>query len=139
MSNYFRISEAGSIALHAMVLLSNDSNRLYRIKDIAKFFGFSEAHLAKVLNRLVKNGLATATRGPSGGYKLNKPSTEINLKEIYEAIEGRLDENRCMFSIPMCDGNGCAIGKYFTKKSAEIEEKMSMTTLSDISSNKLIK
>ena len=139
MSNYFRISEAGSIALHAMVMLSNNSERLVRIKDIAGSFSFSEAHLAKVLNRLVKSALVNATRGPSGGYKLSQPAGEITLKEIYEAIEGKLDENRCMFSIPVCDGTGCSIGEYFTKKSGEVEEIISRTTLSDICVNNSIK
>ncbi len=132
MSNYFKMSEAGSIALHAMIMLSKNPNRLVRIREIADTFCVSEAHLAKVLNRLVRSGLIIGTRGPAGGYKLNKPAKEISLKEIYETIEGKLKENRCLFSITICDGTGCTIGDFFTKKSQQIEKKLSKTKLADI-------
>ena len=132
MSNYFKMSEAGSIALHAMIMLSKNPNRLVRIREIADTFCVSEAHLAKVLNRFVRSGLIIGTRGPAGGYKLNKPAKEISLKEIYETIEGKLKENRCLFSITICDGTGCTIGDFFTKKSQQIEKKLSKTKLADI-------
>ena len=132
MSNYFKMSEAGSIALHAMIMLSDNPNRLVRIREIADTFKVSEAHLAKVLNRLAKSGLVIAKRGPSGGYKLNKPAKEISLKEIYETIEGKLEENRCLFGISVCEGTGCTIGDFFTKTSQQVEEKLSKTKLSDI-------
>lgn len=118
--------------MHAMIMLSMNPNRLVRIREIADAFNVSEAHLAKVLNRLVKDGLVIATRGPAGGYKLNKPAKEISLKEIYETIEGKLQENRCLFGIPICDGTECTIGDFFTKKSQQIEEELSRTKLSDI-------
>ena len=132
MSHYYKISEAGSIALHAMIMLSMNPNRLVRIREIAGAFNVSEAHLAKVLNRLVKDGLVIATRGPAGGYKLNKPAKGISLKEIYETIEGKLQENRCLFGIPICDGTECTIGDFFTQISQQIEEELSRTKLSDI-------
>ena len=132
MSNYFKVSEAGSIALHAMVMLAVNPARLVRIKEIAESFNISEAHLAKVLNRLVKTGLATATRGPSGGYKLNRPAADISLKEIYETIEGNKKENKCMFSVSLCDGTGCSLGDFFTKESNLVEKKLLRTKLSEI-------
>ena len=132
MSNYFKMSEAGSIALHAMIMLSENPNHLVKIREIANTFKVSEAHLAKVLNRLVKSGLVIATRGPTGGYKLNKPAKEISLKEIYETIEGKLEGNKCLFSIPICDGTGCTIGDFFTNRSQQIKEKLSKTKLSNI-------
>ena len=132
MSNFFKISEAGSIALHAMMLIANNQDRLVRIREIAGLFNISEAHLAKVLSLLVKAGMVSATRGPSGGYKLNRPAGEISLYDIYEVIEGKVQENRCMFSISICDGTGCQIGDFFTARSREVEEKLSRTKLSDI-------
>ncbi len=132
MSNYFKTSEAGSIALHAMIMLSMNQNRLVRIREIADVFNLSEAHLAKVLNRLVKSGLVIATRGPLGGYKLNKSANLISLKEIYETIEGKSQKKRCLFSISICDGTECSLGNFFTIKSQQVEEMLSKTKLSNI-------
>ena len=62
----------------------------------------SEAHLAKVLQRLAKAGLVTGTRGPGGGFRLTRPAKEISAREVYEAIEGRLQVERCMVGKPLC-------------------------------------
>ena len=136
MSSFFKISEAGSIALHAMVMLSHNPGHLVRIKEIADSFSFSEAHLAKVLGRLVKSGLIDATRGPAGGYKLALAPEDISVVDIYEAIEGKLQQNKCMFNISVCDGSICSLGGYFTKVAGQVEDTLSKTKLSDISFNK---
>ncbi len=138
MSDFFGISEAGSIALHAMVMLSRNPGRLVRIKEIADTFSFSEAHLAKVLGRLVRAGLVEGTRGPSGGYKLSAPPDDISLFEIYEVIEGKQKHNKCMFSIALCDGSVCSLGGYFLKVAGDVEKHLSNTKLSDISFNKAV-
>ena len=131
MSNFLKSSEAGTIGLHAMVFIANTPDRLVQIKEIAGIFKISEAHLAKVLNRLVKSGLIEATRGPSGGYKLKKPANEISVKDVYSAIEGEQEKNKCMFGINICDGRGCALGEFFTKVTYMVDEQLSSTKLSE--------
>lgn len=131
MSNYLKTSEAGTIGLHAMVFIANNPERLVQIREIAGIFKISEAHLAKVLNRLVKSGLIEATRGPSGGYKLKKSPTEISIKDIYSAIEGESEKNKCMFGINICEGNGCALGDFFSRVTFMVDEQLSRTKLSE--------
>ena len=136
MARYFHFSEAGSIAMHAMILIALEKGRRLRIRDIAGAFGFSEAHLAKVLNRLVRAGLITATRGPSGGYVLARPAGSITLKEVYDSIEIRTNEARCMFSIQKCEGQGCMLGSFFARKSREVDDHLAGITLTDIALSK---
>jgi Rrf2 family protein len=132
MAGFFKTSDAASIALHAVVYISIHPEKLVRIKEIAENFDISEAHLAKVLNRLVKTGLITATRGPSGGYKLGKSPDDISLKEIYSAIEGDTSANKCMFGIGICNGSGCSIGDFFDGISKDVETTLSKTKLSNV-------
>lgn len=132
MSRFFKASDATSIALHALVMLKCNQGTLVRIKEIAETFRVSEAHLAKVLGRLVKAGIIKATRGPSGGYALKKSAGEISLLEIYETFEGKPEGNSCMFSIPACDGGSCDLGDFFATLSRRVEELFSKTYLSDI-------
>lgn len=92
----------------------------------------SEAHLAKVLQRLAKAGLVTGTRGPGGGFQLTRPPKRISLREIYEAIEGQLQVERCMLTSPVCDKNDCPLGKLFARLSDDAMKTLGATTLADV-------
>lgn len=136
MTGFFAVSDAGALALHAMIMIANNPDRLVRIRDISEAFGFSEAHLAKVLNRLARTGLVAATRGPSGGYRLGRLSERITLLDIYRAIEGEPSNNPCMFRITPCDGSMCALGAFFNSLNDQVEQKLEATRLSDITDYK---
>ncbi len=105
MNPIFGFSEAANIGMHAMVMLACSDGRGLNLPELARLLSASEAHLAKVMQRLRKTGLITATRGPGGGYKLAREPEDITLLNIYHAIEG-LSEHRHTSSskcpIPPC-------------------------------------
>ena len=82
MSGVLKISEAASLALHTMALLASERVGPMRIHDMARTFDISEAHLAKVLQRLSRAGLVHGTRGPRGGFMLPDGGEETTLLEI---------------------------------------------------------
>ena len=57
MPTVLRISDAAALALHAMVMLAEAPERRMSAKAIASELDASQAHLAKVLQRLAKAGL----------------------------------------------------------------------------------
>ncbi len=105
MSRIVTISEAASLAIHAMVLIARSEQSL-NVTHIAQQIGASRNHLAKVMQRLVKDGFVKSTRGPAGGFVLNKKPEEITLLSIYESIEGTIELSGC----PL-DHKICAIGQ----------------------------
>ena len=72
MSSVLKISDAATLALHTAVLLADRTEGPLTTKEIALTFGISEAHLAKVLQRLAKAGIVHSGRGPKGGFLLGK-------------------------------------------------------------------
>lgn len=102
-----KISEALSIAIHSMVLLAMNKDRLRSSKEIAAILGVSEGHLNKVLQILARAKIVDSLRGPKGGFILQKESKEIRLIDIYELIEGKLDLNDCTHG-NLCGGS-CAL------------------------------
>jgi Rrf2 family protein len=110
MSTLLGISEAASIGWHAMIVLAANPDELHSTAEIAEHLQVSGAHLSKVLQRLTRAGLVEAVRGPRGGFQLGKPAKEITILEIYESIEGPLQERKCLLRKPICNGKCCIIG-----------------------------
>ena len=107
MNSLLKVSEATSLALHAMVYLAAKSEGLISAGDIASELKVSEAHLAKVLQRLAKAGLVESTRGPKGGFKLGRSPHEIALIDVYKVIEGPIPHEECLLGTKVCNGNEC--------------------------------
>jgi len=134
MSNIIKISEAASIALHAMVLLARERPGGMNAKMIADTIQVSEAHLAKVLQRLARADLVISTRGPRGGFILNGDPKEITLLSVYEAVEGALEPAGCLFAVPVCQGDECIFGNLLKEKSEEIRRYMQEKTIDQLTS-----
>jgi Rrf2 family protein len=134
MSSIIKISEAASIALHAMVLLAREREVGMNARKMAEVIQVSEAHLAKVLQRLARADLVASSRGPRGGYFLNGRPDEITLLSVYEAVEGDLDAAGCLFAVPVCRGDDCIFGNLLKEKSEEIRRYMEEKTLDELTS-----
>jgi len=132
VSGLVRASEAATLALHATAIMASMSGPPVTAAVMADGLSASEAHLAKVLQRLAKAGLVTGTRGPGGGFKLTRPAKEISAREVYEAIEGRLQVERCMVGKPLCNKLDCPLGSLFARLSDDVLETLGKTTLADI-------
>jgi Rrf2 family protein len=132
MSSLFRASDAASLAVHAAVLLAETPDARRRTGEMAEVLKVSSAHLAKVLQRLEQASLVIGTRGPSGGYRLARPAKAISLAEIYEAVEGSLNAERCPFDVPVCNGRGCVLGGFFGALNKKAKAKLARTRLSEV-------
>ena len=130
MSKVITISEAVSIAIHSMVLIAGAHDHL-NVTQIAERMGSSRHHVAKILQRLVKEGYLRSNRGPAGGFTLNKPAGDVSLLEIYETIEGKLSETSCPLDHPVCPFDKCLMGNIVTKMTREFRKYMEEQKLSD--------
>lgn len=129
MTRALKVSEASSLAMHAMGLLASQPDQSLSVKMIAARFKVSEAHLSKVMQRLVKVGLATSARGPKGGFTLAKSPERLTLLEVFEAIEGPFVATHCLFAAPLCDGSSCLLGKVMVDVNHLLHDRLSTTTL----------
>lgn len=128
MSKVFALSEAASIAIHSMVIIARADKSLNVIR-IAESTGFSKNHIAKVLQRLVKNDLLKSVRGPAGGFTLRKKPMEITLLEIYETIEGPMEIADCPLSYEVCAFDQCVMGNVVNKMTIEFKKFLQKQTL----------
>ena len=127
-----KISEAASLAMHALGYLAKREDGPITSREIARRFEISEAHLAKVLQRMVKVGLLRSLRGPHGGFILTRPPESVTLLEIFEAIEGPFEPNQCLLSSAICDGDNCILGRIVLEANTMLRTRLEETTLVDI-------
>jgi Rrf2 family protein len=129
------MSEAAALAIHTAVLLASNEGRPVSTREVAEELHASEAHLSKVLQRLTKQGLVRSIRGPKGGFVLTKPGEDLNLIQVYEAIEGPLEPSACLFEREPCNREKCLMGGLLAKVNRELRTYLSGTRVADLREN----
>jgi Rrf2 family protein len=66
------------------------------LAEIAAHDGLPLAYLEHLVARLRKAGLLDSRRGSRGGYMLARPSSEITMAEVVEALEGSIAPIECI-------------------------------------------
>ena len=115
-----------------MALLARHYPARLSVGAIADLCGVSEAHLAKVIQTLARNGLVKGERGPAGGITLNEPADSVSLMDIWNALEGPATDEGCIFAIPACGSGLCPVGRHFAALSRQVRTYMEKTTLQDL-------
>lgn len=75
------------------------------LAKISKRQGISLSYLEQLFTKLRKKGLVSSTRGPGGGYKLGKPTADISMTMIINAVHESIDIRKCLGKF-QCGQNG---------------------------------
>jgi Rrf2 family protein len=99
-----RLSKKADYALIAMRHLAvrpdeGDSST----REIAEQYDIPVELLAKVLQRLTRQGLVTSHQGTRGGYHLSRPATAISVADVIEAIDGPFTVTACSTDEENCE------------------------------------
>jgi len=79
--------EYGLIAIKHIA--SGTRGNIFTAKEIADKYQIPFELLAKVMQKLSKQGYITSYQGVNGGYTLSRSPEEIKVSEIINAIEGK--------------------------------------------------
>jgi len=132
LSQLLKISEAASIAMHALILLAEKQGELQSNSRIAEAFNISANHSSKVLQRLIKCGFAGAVRGPGGGYFLAVDPAEVSLLDVYIAVDGEPDVSACLFGRGKhCSLDVCLFSELISDTEALLQKHLGSVTLAD--------
>src|SRR6478735_2126187 len=98
-----QISLHSDYALRVLMALAAGERRL-SVDDVARRYGISRNHLAKVAQRLQAEGMVETFRGRGGGMRLARPPKEIVVGDVVRRFEN-LDSFVGCFTA----GSGCAV------------------------------
>src|SRR5689334_20950364 len=102
-------------------------------KDIAESYSIPQELLAKILQRLVKDGLLHSQHGSNGGYTLARAAAKISAYEVIRAIEGPLFITSCITVRGECDqSNRCTIREPLRRVNQSIEEVLRGISIADM-------
>ena len=74
-------------ALRTLIYLGLHQHELTTTQKISAAYCISNNHLQKVVQELVRLNLVVSTRGRTGGIRLNKKPSQINIGKAARAIE----------------------------------------------------
>ena len=89
--------------------------------------------LAKIISQLALAGLVTTHRGAGGGVTLARPSAQITLLHVIEALEGPLRLNRCLLQPDSCPlDRECPVHPVWARAQEDLSALLSSTTFEEL-------
>ena len=105
--------------------------------EIAVEYGISATLMAKVLQKLAKQGLVAAKHGSTGGYQLARQADKISALEVLTAIDGPVLITSCVTSHGNCDATErCSVKEPLQRVNESILNVLSMVTIAHLSEEK---
>jgi Rrf2 family protein len=81
------ISSRFVIAVHVLTLLEVEGGRPVTSEEIAASVNTNPGFIRRVLSMLARAGLVVSQLGAGGGTRLAKPAKDIQLADVYRAVE----------------------------------------------------
>ncbi len=129
-----KVTTRGRYALRFMIYLAKNVDHGHiSLKDAAKDQEISMKYLEQIVPYLTKENLVKSTRGAKGGYNLTKPADEYNVREILEAVEGKVCLVDCSRGNIICSRiSDCKTSPLWMGLSEAIRDYLSNYKLSDL-------
>ena len=127
-----QITRQADYALRALIYLSRlEENEKAATSLIAEDQKIPPSFLAKIISRLAIAGLIHTSRGARGGVSLAKPSDEISVLDVIEAIDGPVFLNECTGNSTSCPFLGsCPLRELWCEARTDLIDKLSSATFS---------
>lgn len=128
-----RLTTKGRYAVTAMLDLAINADRgPVSLADISERQGISISYLEQLFAKLRKNELVTSVRGPGGGYRLSRPSTELFIASIIDAVDEQVDATRCAGEGTCQEGGMCLTHYLWQDLSGQIHAFLAGISLGDL-------
>jgi Rrf2 family protein len=131
----FKLSKKADYGLIAVKHLAMRRNaHACSANEISEEYGISTTLMAKVLQKLARQGLVAAKHGSSGGYQLAKEPGQISALYVISAIDGPVLITSCVTSHGNCDATDkCSVREPLRRVNESILQVLGTVTISQMS------
>jgi FeS assembly SUF system regulator len=128
-----RISKLTDYAILLMVELTRERETL-SAHALADRIHVEVPTAGKVLKQLATAGLVDSFRGANGGYRVNKPASEISVAEVIAAIEGPIAMTECSAEPGLCSvEDSCNLRGNWQRISVAVSRALEEVSLAEMS------
>jgi len=100
-----RLTSFTDYGLRMLMRMAGSPDRAFSTAALAREFGLSRNHLAKIMQRLARAGIVETRRGGGGGAVLAQPPQDIRLGAIVRMLEDGQPLVECLSA----DGGACTL------------------------------
>ena len=129
-------------ALRALVYIWQQNMIGHRpgITETAKEIIAPSPFIAKILQRLVNNGLLFSQKGKGGGFYFDEDQSDLLLADVIMLTEGKKVFTSCGFGLGTCqDENSCPIHDQYKSIRTSLYNVFSENTIQDLAEKNLNK
>lgn len=132
-------SKACEYAIKASIFIaiSSYNNKKVSPKEISEEIDSPKAFTAKILQELAKNEIIKSTKGPYGGFEIDKNKiSSIKLSQVVKAIDGDSIFKGCGLGLEACDeDHPCPVHDKFKIVRTELRDMLENTNLEQLALN----
>lgn len=129
-----QLSNTSQYAIRILAYIADKKNtQLINALELADALCMSYKFLTKIMAELVKAGLVTSIRGREGGYKLNRPASEIMVEDVLKLFNDSIKDEQCVLGIGFCNGMcKCALHDQWMEPKLLMQKMFRGSSLQDI-------
>lgn len=125
-----RITQEADYAVRIIDCLAHAGKRM-DARNISENTGVTLRFTLKILRKLGMSKIVVSFKGVQGGYELTRAPSQINLREVIEAVDGPIAINRCLSSESCTregDAQACYYHNVFADVSNMVRDKLTEVT-----------
>ena len=129
-----RLTSFTDYGLRMLMRMAATPERAFSTAELAREFGLSRNHLAKIMQKLASGGIVETRRGGGGGAVLAQPADRIRLGAVIRLLE----EGQLLVECFAAGGSACTIDGRCRLKArlhaaeARFLDELDRSTLADI-------
>jgi Rrf2 family protein len=127
-----QLSQTIEYALRAVVWLAENEGTPQTTQEIATGCRMPASYLSKVLQPLARGGIVSGQRGLHGGFVLAKPSTELTVLDVVNAVEPVQRIKVCPLGLRGHGTNLCALHRALDDVMQSVERAFASQTIGDL-------
>lgn len=134
-----RLTKITDYGILLMTRMASTGQERFTAGELAEVTRIPSPTVSKIMQMLLHEGLLDSTRGAKGGYRLTRPATEINVRDIINVFEGSIALTECNLDDSSCDQHDvCSTSNNWKRINQAVGQALQDISLADMTEQDFI-